>query len=181
MEAYSLFIKANKQLPEFFSLEPETIKEALNLSDFEVEKLFVCQNIFHNHLAFDSKNIFEKTASVLNDEPSDFVNTQELTPAEVAWTFKVIRMIDPVSKFSSEVLAFAAFVFHQDGLVSFPPHISKETCNQDIPAERFLADFNSGAELSEEAKKIQQTMLQSIEAYCQNRLNNIGQELKALA
>jgi hypothetical protein len=177
MEAYSLFIKAQKELPDFFKLEPEVIQEALKISAFDCEKLFACQTIFHNHLAFTSHNIFEKVCSVLNNEPSDFMNTQEFTPAEATWTVMVMRMLDPVSLFSEEVLSYIAFAFFKDGFMSLPSAILKETSEQNLPASWFLDNFIKNKDLTEEAKKIQVDMLQSVQEYCYLKVSKLTEEL----
>jgi hypothetical protein len=180
VEAYSLFILAQKKLPEFFKLEPEIIQEALKINARDCEKLFVCQTVFHNHLPFVSHNVFEKACMVFNDEPADFMNTQDCTPAEVAWTIKCMRMIDPVSLFSEQVLGYIAFVFHKEGFVRFPEEIAKEKSEQGIEAQWFLDNFNRCKELSPEAEKIQQNMVQSIQEYCKNRMKKVTEELQSL-
>jgi hypothetical protein len=180
MEAYSLFLHCEKKLPNFFDLEPEVIKEALKLTDLDCEKILACQTVFHNHLPFVSHNVFEKVCSVFNDEPADFMHTQGCTPAEATWTVQCMRMLDPISPFSEQVLGYIAFVFYQEGFLTLPEQIAKETSEQGLKAQWFLDNYNRSKELFPDAKKNQQKMLQSIQEYCENKKQTVLKEVASV-
>jgi hypothetical protein len=177
MEAYSLFMKIQKVLPEFFNLEPETLKEQFKLSDLDLEKLFACQTVFHNHLPFISWQVFEKVACVFNNDPSDFYHMQSLTPAEITWAVRTMRLIDNVTHFNEEVIAYMAFICHREGLLTVPTELSFEKGDQGMGVQYFLDDMNVSKELTPEAKKVQADMLKSIKDYVDAKAAKVKEEL----
>lgn len=178
MEAFSLFIKAEKAIPNWFELEPETLKEALHVSSLDLEKLFACQTVFHSHSAFTDYNIFDKVCSVFNDEPADFTYIQDHHPPEIVWTVVQMRMIDDVTPFSEEVMAYIAFHLHKDGIIYIPKEIENEKCLSNLlNIEYFLKEYNkNSAPLTKEAVVIQHKMLKKISEYVKIKQDNIAKE-----
>jgi hypothetical protein len=177
MEAYSLFIKVQEVLPDFHNMEPETIKETLKLTDVELDKLFACQAIFNTNTVFTDWHVFEKVVVSVNDVQANFEYMQEVTPAEVTWGVKVIRMIDVGTPFSEEVLAYIATVFHREGFVLLPESIRQEKGNSGLSVEYFLKDMNKNNILTPQAKKIQQDMLARIDEYVKYRYEQTKKDL----
>lgn len=179
MEAFSLFVKAEKSLPGWYELEPEVLKETLKLDSLEMEKLYACQTVFHSHSAFTDYHIFDKVCSVFNDEPADFKHIQDHHPTEITWAITQMRMIDKYTPFSEEVLAYIAFHLHKDGLMIVPTEIKTEKdISGKLDIEYFLNDFNKNASpLTEEAKKIQVSMLKKITNYINEKKEVVKKEL----
>lgn len=183
-EAYVLFLAAEAKFPEWFKFTNQVARERLKLDAQDTEKIFVLQNIFHNHHIFDNYFMFEKAVKVINDVPSNLIKHQELTPAEITWAIKCIRKIDPESKFSEEVLAYIALYFYEDGFIELPDLIKKETSFQDnLTAQHFLdkyyPQFSSfhDEELIPHINDNQTLMHQSILKYIEYRESKIKKEL----
>lgn len=178
-EALTVFFLAEKKLPNFFELEPITIKENVNLSPIELEMVLCCQNIWHTHSAFEHWHVFEKTVAVLNDRQADFNRTQELSIPEICWAINNMRIIDSQSKFSNEVLAYIACYLHEEGYTSVPEELNEKASDGESILHLLLELNAKGYHLSAEAMAIETEKKNIIINYIHNRLLKLSSELKA--
>lgn len=183
-EALTIYLNAQKKLPDFASLSNQTIIKELGISPLECEKLLACELIRHHkdddvlfkNTPFEHWHIFEKTVKVLNSVPANFYYTQEVTPAEITYSVRVMRTINQEDKFSAEVLKYICSIFHLDGFFSLPDEISRETSQDNISAEFFLNGLKKDVFLDEYGKIIQEGYLHSISDYCEYRQQKFNLE-----
>ena len=177
-EALTVFHLAEATFPNYYELEPETLKEGVGLSDLECEMVFVCQEIFTNHNVFRDWHVFEKAICVLNGRPANFLVTQELDPSEVVWGIEVIRKLDPESHFSEEVLSYIAVIFYDSGLIFLPESLKCEKSSQEIGLSFLFRMLYHHPKLNEEQEKIQNGMLHTINEYVSLRRMKSEMELR---
>lgn len=182
IEAVSAFIWADKKVPNIFELEPETIKEALEVDDKTLEQIQVCYNIFHTHHVFDDYRIFEKACCVLNGREADFQHMQEIHLAELAWAIECIRMIDHETKFSDEVLEYISIIIVHEGLFFAPENIANEISVSNTPISYYIDRNCPSGTLVQlekaEVKNNQKAMLEHCKLFVKAKTENLQRELK---
>jgi hypothetical protein len=184
LEAVAAFIYAEKHLPKYYDLEPETLKEELDISDKTVEKILVCHGIFHDHAIFEQDHIFEKAACVLNDREADFDHRQELSTPELCWAIHCIREIDDTSPFDEMVLTYITAIIHDEGFLDIPKEFNQEKSIQGITM-RALFKLLLPPEVDKilaipEVKEGQKEMHDRVNDYCNARKVKLGKELKKI-
>jgi hypothetical protein len=181
MEAYSLYIKTLHTIPDFHELEPEpeTICNIMKVNEEDCSKILACETALVTHHAFEQFHVFQKFCVCINDRKVDFKTHQEVTPSEVEWGVLCLRMIDPVYPFSNEVLGFIAAILYNDGLLSVPEHIARESSVSNLTVQDFLNDVNNGNKVHDHTgERAQSEIKKNISDYVHDRYQKLIQELE---
>lgn len=162
--------------------EPEILIERLGLDGQSLSALLAAKLAFHRSTPYTEWEVFAWVAQAFNGLPVTPETMPEFEPAELAWAADELRLIDPVTPWSTEVGAFVAACLHQAGIVQAPKEL--QFCQATL--NTLLSDH--GLEVQHaltqlpltEAAKVQRERLDAIAAYVNVRHNQAVKELEAL-
>lgn len=167
--------------------EPETLAQIFP-DQLDQEKALALANFVINDSAHTDWDIFLNTMVVLNDRHANFAYMVELSVAELCWGMVQLHMVDPVGKFSTEILGFIATILHEEGWVHPPSVLKDEESVEGIRLDFLLRTINSNMDYAvglDEAQKLtegvkNQLVLQYIDSHRQDlesRITELDREI----
>lgn len=191
----AIFVRLNISLPvQWPSIEPELVCEEALISPDQLEKALICQLVFQDHLGFEDNHVFEKIALGLNERTVDFDRRQDLSAGEVVYAVVAMRILDPKSPFSSEVLAYISAVLANDGITICPKMIEGEKSlidsGMEFNIQFFLNEGNFSREtgdptniapsyMSEGEKEVQLNIVTYVESRLKEMKEQVGSVLNS--
>lgn len=180
IEAVTLLVYASKKMKNFYKYETILLESALNLSKKNVEKLMMAYTVFSSHRIFDEIDIFEKAILLMNNRFVNYsVTGQDITVAELVWGIAQIRVIDPLSRFSNDVLSYIAVNLYDEGFIRVPKRLLKEQSYQDVKIQMQLDKLiNPGHLKNDFVKKAEDLKHKLVDTYVQEKKDNLIKEIR---
>lgn len=180
IEAVTLLVYASKKLKDFYKYEPVLLETALNLSKKNIEKLLMAYNVFHSHRIFEEIDLFEKSIILMNNRFVNYnVTGQDVTVAELSWGVAQIRVVDPLSRFSNDVLSYIAVNLYEEGFIKVPNRLKKEKSYQNVKIQtqldKLLAPNHLKNAMVEKAENFKHKL---VEDYIKEKKDNLIKEMK---
>ena len=159
-----LLDELNKNHPNWLEWEPETIRDVIEPTEKEFNKIMALQTIYNSQyddgkVRFTDWFIFEKIVNALNNSHPDFSELEHAEPVEI---HKALAMIPENFEFSEEVLKYIAASYKTENIVYCP----------------FIEEVNNFLDESELTKKVKSKWHDNLSL--KNKENPVNVQLRKL-